>query len=183
MKLLWQLIGGERQAPSGIAGIRGVICTCDLGAHCGFDAVRADQKIASGSGAIREEQLDTGVTFFEARDPAVQPHDVLIKVSCLGSEQIVKVSPVKLIVWRAVQPLMLIGQRKLTNDLAGIMESKDISAGPNRQFGNCLAKTEVVKNMHRIGAELYAGTDLAQLRCLLIDLDVIARLHQTGSRR
>src|SRR5580765_8506004 len=78
---------------------------------------------------------------------------------------------------------MLIGERKLADDLAGIMESKDISAGPNRQVGKCLTKTEVVKNMHRIGAELYAGADLAQLRRLLVDLDVIARLHQTGSRR
>src|SRR6266478_7840055 len=37
--------------------------------------------------------------------------------------------------------------------------------------------------MHRIGAELYARADLAQLRRLLIDLDVIARFHETGSRR
>ena len=116
----------------------------------------------------------------EVVDDRLAKHNTLV----LAVEQaLVKVGPVKLIVRRTVQPFMLIGQRKLTNDLAGIMESKDISAGPNRQVGKCLAKTEVVKNMHRIGAELYAGADLAQLRRLLVDLDVIARLHQTGSRR
>jgi len=38
-----------------------------------------------------------------------------------------------------------------------------------------LAKTKVFKNMHRIGAELYASADLVQLRRLL----VITRLHET----
>jgi len=32
--------------------------------------------------------------------------------------------------------------------------------------------------MHRIGAELYGSADLAQLRRLLVNLDVIARLHE-----
>src|SRR6185312_16336754 len=98
-------------------------------------------------GTIREEQLDAGGSFLKARDSSIQPHDVLFKFSCFGGEQIMKISAVKLIVWRAVQPLMLIGQRKLADDLARIMESKNISVGPNRQFGDRLAKTKVVKNL------------------------------------
>lgn len=94
----------------------------------------ADQEIVSGSGTIREEELDAGGNFLKARDSSVQPHDVLFKLSCFGGEQIVKISAVKLIVWRAVQPLMLIGQRKLTDDLARIMESKNISAGRTDSF-------------------------------------------------
>src|SRR5439155_24247952 len=177
-EVVGQLVGGERQAPGRIAGVGCVVCTCDLGAHRGLNAVRADQEVSSGPGTICKVQLDTGGSFFEAHDSAVRPHDLLIEVSCLYSEQIVKVSPVKLIIRRSVESFMFFGQRKLANDLARIMESKDIGGGPNRQFGNCLTETEAVKNVHRIGAQLYASTDLAQLRRLLIDLDVIARVHE-----
>lgn len=37
--------------------------------------------------------------------------------------------------------------------------------------------------MHGIGAKLYARADLAQFRRLLIDLNIIACLHETGRRR
>ena len=108
-EIVGQLTGGKRQAPSGIAGVRGVVCARDLGSHRRFNTVSADQEISCGSGTVREEQLDAGGIFFEADDSAVQPNDILIEPSCLSSEQIVKVSAVKLIIWRSVQPLMLIG--------------------------------------------------------------------------
>jgi hypothetical protein len=56
----------------------------------------------------------------------------------------VKVGAVKLIVGRAVQSFMLIGERELADDLAGIVQSKDVSGGPDRQLGKGLAKAEAV---------------------------------------
>jgi hypothetical protein len=41
----------------------------------------------------------------------------------------------------------------------------------------------MVEHVHRVGAELYARADLAKSRRLLVDLDVVTRLHEAGGRR
>ena len=37
--------------------------------------------------------------------------------------------------------------------------------------------------MHGVGAELNAGADFAELRCLFVDLNIETRLEQASSRR
>jgi len=95
----------------------------------------------------------------------------------------VEVGAVKLVVRRAVQALVFFGQRKLPDHLAGIMKPKDVGAGADREPADGVAEAEVIEHVHRVGAQLDARADLAQLRGLLVDLHVVARLHQTGGGR
>jgi len=43
-----------------------------------------------------------------------------------------------------------------------------------------LLEPEIAEHVHRVGADLDAGPDFAQLRRLLVDLDVVTGLHQAG---
>ena len=73
---------------------------------------------------------------------------------------------------------MLIGERESLDHLAGVVQPEHIGAGLYARPGDGVAQAEVPQHMHRIGADLDAGADLAQLRRLFVDLDVVARLHQ-----
>ena len=55
-------------------------------------------------------------------------HTIGLVFACLGNEQIVKVCPVELNVWRAVLFLVLFRERKGLDDLAGVMQTKHIRA-------------------------------------------------------
>src|SRR6478609_9392135 len=46
-----------------------------------------------------------------------------------------------------------------------------------------LLKAQVAQHMHRVGTNLDAGADLAELWSLLVDFDLVAGLHQAGRRR
>ena len=94
-----------------------------------------------------------------------------------------EVGAVDLVVGRAVETLVLGGERELLDDLRGIVEAEHVGCGADRHGRDRFADAEMGKHVHGVGAELDAGADLAQLRCLLVDLDVEARLQQAGRRR
>jgi len=104
-------------------------------------------------------------------------HAVGLVFARLGNEQIVKVCPVELNVWRAVLFLVLFRQREGLDDLAGVVQTKHVRAWPHPGLRNCLAETEIAKDVHGVGADLNAGTNLAQNRSLFVNLDLKTLAH------
>ena len=86
-------------------------------------------------------------------------------------------------VGRAVHLLMLFGQREALDHLAGVVQAEHIGARADADRRDRLLEAEVPQHVHGIGADLDAGADLAELRRLLVDFDVVAGLHQAGGRR
>lgn len=48
-------------------------------------------------GPVLEKELHSAAGFFEAHDAMIEPDDILIELSRLGGEQLVKIGAVKLI--------------------------------------------------------------------------------------
>ena len=103
-------------------------------------------------------------------------------LACLGNEQIMQICPVQLNIWSAVLTLVLRRERKGLDDLAGIVQTKNVCPRLYSNPRNRFSKTQIAKNVHGIGADLNAGTNLAEFRRRFVDIDVATRL-QHGERR
>lgn len=77
---------------------------------------------------------------------------------------------------------MLVGKRKAPDLLATVMQAKNVSLRPHA-FGQDLGSdADMIEHMHRIGADLNAGTNLAEARRLLKDFNRVAGLEETAGR-
>src|SRR4051794_14294210 len=101
----------------------------------------------------------------------------------LGNEQIVQVCPVELDIRSAMLTLVLGRERKGLDDLAGIVQTKNVCPRLHSNPRNRISETEIAKNVHGIGADLNAGTNLAQDRSLFVNLYVEALAHKAACGR
>jgi hypothetical protein len=90
---------------------------------------------------------------------------------------------VQLNIWSAVLTLVLRRERKGLDDLAGIVQTKNVCPRLHSNPRNRFSKTEIAKNVHGIGADLNAGTNLAQDRSLFVNLDLKTLAHKAASGR
>src|SRR3954447_14323070 len=101
----------------------------------------------------------------------------------LGNEQIVQICPVELNIWSAMLTLVLSRERKGLDDLAGIVQTKNVRPRLHSNPQNRISETEIAKNVHGIGADLNAGTNLAQDRSLFVNLDLETLAHKAACGR
>ena len=78
---------------------------------------------------------------------------------------------------------MIGGEIEPLHFLAGVVQAEHVGAGPDADRHDLLLQAEIGQHVHRVGADLDAGADLAQLRRLLVDLDVEAGLGQAAGGR
>ena len=84
---------------------------------------------------------------------------------------------------RAVFLLMVFGEREALNHFARVVQAENVGAGAHAKPVDLGTKAQIAQDMLGVGADLDASADLAQLRRLLVDLDLMARLHQAGRSR
>ena len=58
------------------------------------------------------------------------------------------------------------------------MQAENVGAGAHAKPVDVGTKAQIAQDMLGVGADLDAGADLAQLRRLLVDLDLVASFHQ-----
>ena len=87
-----------------------------------------------------------------------------------------KIRPVHLAVGRAVQLLVIGGKVKTADFLARIEGAEDI--GPGSTATRPISSRKIDERMHGVGTHLDAGTDLAKLGRLFVNLDVVSGLHR-----
>ena len=134
-EILGQAVNWNSDTPGGIAGVRRGNISVDLSADDGLETVGSEQKVALDSRAVGKAQLNAVAALFKFNDPAVQPNRVTLELKHLRGKQSVNISAVHLVIRRAVQLFMLIGQRKSVNLFTAVMEAEDVRSWSNADGG------------------------------------------------
>ena len=134
-KVLRQTLDQDRNTPSGIARVRRGNITDDLLTDDGLETVRSDQEVTFDASCRRHRRsLTLSPPLFKSNDPAVQSNRVALEFEHLRRDQTVNISAMNLVVRRAMQVLVLIGQRKSLNLFTGVMKPEDVGPGSNAHF-------------------------------------------------
>ena len=152
-------------------------------AHGGMHAVGADQQAALRASAVLEAETDgVGATL---QADAARAHVDCLRLARLYrvGEQPMQVATVDEEVGGAVA---LLGHDAQVEQLPGAPASPVpdlLGVGPHRAGVEGGREAEGDEHAGAVGADLHAGADLAQLGCLLVDLDVDAALQAGRARR
>jgi hypothetical protein len=139
------------------------------------DAVGAHYHLGLDAGAVSEGCLDVVAVVDQVGELVTEMDPVAGQRPGQGGEQ---VGPVDLVLGEPEGGLQRSGQRGAQQGAAVVpaplMPGRRLHASP----GQLLGQPEPMQHPGGVGAEVDAGTDLAQHRRLLVHLDVNARLQQ-----
>src|SRR3954470_1939533 len=120
------------------------------------------------------------VRFGKAQRLLGQMDRIAFEFAGATSQEIVQVGAMKLEIGRFVQPLMFFGERKAAELFARVMQPEHVSRRPYGKLCERRPETDVIENVHGVGADLDASPDFAQAGGLLVYFDLMAGLHQAG---
>ena len=119
-----------------------------------------------------------------------QRHRARIQHQCLriermhgGAQCIVQIVAVQLEVGRTVPLFVGFAQRQAVQQLAVVETAELERLGPHRMWLERCAQTQAIEHLHRVGAHLDTGTDLAEHGRLFGDANAVPALQQRGRGR
>jgi hypothetical protein len=144
-------------------------------AHPAVNTVGADQHVGFGRGTVSETRNDAFALVFDTDQPVAR---MRARGRYRIGQQRREITAMEMIVRRAECRLDLRTQRSALQG-AAIIPAPLMHAGrPHAPRLHRLLDAEPVQQPRRIGADLNAGPDLAELRRLLVDLNIAAGLQQ-----
>ena len=169
---------GHRAAPGHLAGEDRLVVADHMLAHDGLDAISADDQVGMRGGAVLEIDRSTTAGFFDSAGLCVQHDGLGVKAAHGVLQGEVQVAAMDLEVGRAVLLLVLLAERNLVQQLAGVEAAEFEGLGPHGCRLEARAHADVIEHLDRVGAHLDARAHLAELGRLFEDAHLVAALQK-----
>ncbi len=176
-----QALGRDHAAPGDDAGEVGLIVAEQAAADLGMYPVGADDELCPHAAPIDEAQADAVPVLLQARQLGAEHDGVRLRGAHSLGQDPVQVMPVQGQIGKAIERHRRRSRVEGLPRLARVPQADDLLGGNHRHPHHLALQTEVEEHRGPVGAELQAGSDLAQFRRLLVDGDVTPPADQRQS--